>query len=376
MKLKCCSQSGCEVFYDDFERDELGDNWTVVSGGWSIVDDDPPSDHGRVLKESGTLDAILRPRYSPSEEDVVVGYGRGEIIGSDYGMWILWTGVPRIIVNYDRALGTYCHIDIHTGETTVFRMYQSGWFAGEHAINTAGMSGQWVLVRVAFGKKVDLDHKVTFSIGLCSADQQLAALCQVAGYWTCLTYDPGARYCALGNGGTDPVYFSEFAFANFHTPALLCGPCDCNCENHCVSFALTATFVKVSDSNPDCDDYDGASQELIQVGHDDSPETPCPNGASCRCWWRESTPFLIEFCGQAEYDIFEIALVRKNNTSLDGADLSDFALEIVSSHMGHMELPLIEIESTCKPLKLVFGPWTPEFFPVPSCCSWNVEITE
>jgi hypothetical protein len=195
------------------------------------------------------------------------------------------------------------------------------------------------------------------------------SLCQSTGFFACADYAAGQRYCGLGNGGTDPVYFDDFSFGDFDStgkPAILCGPCDCNCEWHCVPWNLAATIDKISNGNPDCDDYDPTVLSLTQVGGTGED--------ACR-WDQQEDP--VVFCG--EYDV-SLKLYRLANTSVDGADLSDFRLEIDDIPMiGSTSPPLIPGQSTCKPLQLVFGPLDLEYTgepPGPDCCTWNITITE
>lgn len=378
----CCHEppADCERFYDDFEREAIGDDWVVDDGNWSLHDDGAP--HGKVLTESGTSGALIYPTTQTEDDDQVVGYAANVVDTpfGDYGIWVKWTGIPRIIVNLNITGETFSfsHVDIHTGDvTSTFKMYQDGEFISEHAIDTPGMADTWVLLRVAFGRNVDSDHKTTLSIGLVGGGpQDLAAECQQAGYYVCLNYDAGARYCGLGNGGDSPVYFSDFSLANYDIlGTTLCGPCDCNCENHCVPWDVVATFTKVSNSNPNCEEYDGTVVELPQVGHDNTPETPCPDGEECHCWWHKGD-LSIKFCGEDDYEIISVTLARAVSGSLSGASKTDFGLSITGTHLGVIDFPLIEEESTCKPLKLVFGPVVLEFGVSPPCCGWTITITE
>lgn len=368
MKLKCCPPTlYCILFEDDFEDGIIGDDWVIKGGAWSIVADADP-DRGNVLTENGTAGAVIYPIIPARDDDMVVG--PGDASETVFGLAVKWTGIPRIIVNYDPTTIVTSWVDIHTGETTTYKFYQNGVLLGEKTRTTTGWSNNWIGIRVAFGKRVDTDHLLTFSIW--PTDPDGAAYCQTEGFYVCAHYAFNQRYCALGNGGSDPVYYDEWSHGDYNLPEVLCAPCDCNCEWHCVPWNLTATFTKMGDGNPDCDEHEGLAVSLSQRGEDGTgyfePE-------DCNCWWyHDDTQTFCE-----DYDL-NIALSRAINNSVDGAELTDFELHALINPpvIGPEEVPMIVEESTCKPLKLVFGPLDlhhPEHEWV-DCCEWKITITK
>lgn len=359
----CRMTAACLRFTDDYEREAIGTDWIVVSGDWSLVD----VGGNKVLKEDGTAGAVIHPIISATDDDMAVGpWDPGE---TEFGLSVYWAGTPRIIVNYNPDTIITSWVDIHTGEVTTYKFYQNGVLLGEKSRVTTGWSDTWVEVRVSFGKRVDTDHLLTFSIWPTAPDG--LEYCQTEGYYVCASYAAGQRYCALGNGGSDPVYFDGFSFGDYDIPERLCQACDCNCEWHCVPWTVVATFEKISNDNPDCDENDGLEVELTQSGEDTSGWLIDPE---CKCWWEH--PDVIGFCEieeHAAYDL-KISLRRSENA------LTDFSLGMVLNEGLATEriedIPLIVEESSCNPLKLVFGPLELVGFELPDCCTWNITITK
>lgn len=366
----CCPRGGCELFEDDYERTrgtDIGNNYTEVVGDWSLVAD-PVQPLDTCLKEAGTVNAVVvldSPQATEEEMAIAVK--------------VYWAGVPRIIVNYLNSTNYhYVQIEPLTDTTARWKFFKVT--AGVHSLlswieseTTCTLNG-WCIVYVAFGSKNGVDTRVTFSVG------STEGRCQVYGYFICTTYHLLGKKMGFGNGSTTPVYFDDLTFMEFAQPVITgdkCSPCDCECcddveceERHCIPWTLTATWKKVGgNGEPGCNDNDGLEVGLTQTGEQEGP-----SGETQRCnWWQGEDG--TDFCGLWSTQLH----LARDAVGLDGGPperLQEFHLyDELGQWFEGVEAPLKEEESTCDPLKLVFGPVSYRYDPY-ACCEWEITITE
>ena len=229
----CCE---CDYFADDFQRTELGPNWTKLS----LTD-------GSVIYAN-----TLRMPAGGEKTLLEVGPPPAWLLGLD--LLNCRTGAKyRVICNYNEAtpdVYDFAEVEIDGQHLAIVRLCHFN--AGSISIlaqggdnNLGGVNGAAVL------------DGGTLHITVCWSNVWAVSGVTDAPVWTCRSQsgDSSSDRIVLWNGGTTDLRWDNLTVTKHKSVRANCPDCICSCGGHCISHELIATFVG-------CPQLDGQSFPL------------------------------------------------------------------------------------------------------------------
>lgn len=314
-RRQCCCHKDCIVFEDAFERESLGTNWNVISGGWTI--------DGNNLREAGDPSAIVLAATPTTN-------------GGQMGVWALLKNFKtnpghRIIANANED-GTQCY-------------YADFEYMGGKQVRITLGGSLGVIRQMEFTHSSDLSDQA--GAGICIDHSSVSALLQWAGESFVYDCNPtlvtGGYYGGLGNFSGNVIHFDDFELTNFrgNLPVAVepdpCVPDRC-CRQQCmccakeyVQICLPMELTLTLTGWGGCAGVDGITFPLYYGHHDghpgwlstpDADRPPCLTNARwfLRCSAKGSScypltgdpGFTLEVRCRAEGDCYNDACVDED----------------------------------------------------------------